>query len=103
MQRDAAIIGAAWIERGRQHLIEAEMLHGDQPRSQKQYPQIAEARQHRQNGEVIEMGFDLPRMAFHQIDQQRGLRDQRHGQSGRDDDDRTPRRKQRGRRHGQQQ
>jgi hypothetical protein len=70
MKRHAAIIGAARIERARQQLIEPEMLHGDQPGGQDQDPEIAKSRQHRQNREIVKMGFDLPGMAVHQKDQQ---------------------------------
>ena len=54
-------------------------MQAHQAGRQRQHAPVTEPRQHRQNREIVEVHFDLPRMAAECEHQQRGLADQRNG------------------------
>jgi hypothetical protein len=88
MDRDPQGIGAAGIDRGRQDEVQAEMMARNQRRRGHQHAPFAEAREHRQHGEIVEVHLDLPGMVAEQIHQDRGLADERNRKRKRDDRDR---------------
>jgi hypothetical protein len=90
MHHNPQQVAATGIDRVRQHEVQTQVMRGDQARRGQQHHPVAKAREHRQDGEIVEMHFDLPGMAREQINQDRGLPGERHRQREGDDLHRPP-------------
>ncbi|MBL6458760.1 hypothetical protein JMJ55_25835 [Belnapia sp. T6] len=75
MQPDAAEIGPAWEDRGRNDEIQHQMVQCDGHRGDHHHPPVASADQRGERGKEVHMHVHLPRVPREQIDEERRLPD----------------------------
>ncbi|MFL5181576.1 MAG: hypothetical protein ACJ8CQ_13745 [Microvirga sp.] len=84
MHRDPLQVARAGIDRVRQDEIERQVVQRHEPGGNDEDAPVAEARQHGEHGEIVEVHLHLPGVAGEGEHEERGLPDERHRERHRD-------------------